>query len=130
MASITHKTNKRVKPDVFTDVQQRALDEIKAFKTGKLRFRTTLLDKSGYRDVIMETGPEQALRSQCAEVFSKLRKATGLSQSELAKAIDASTRSVQGWEYGKPCPGPVLKLLRVMGKIPAAKKLVLAEVIV
>lgn len=46
-----------------------------------------------------------------ADAVRVIRRALGLSQAGLAERVAVSRRTVEGWELGRPVPGPVLLLL-------------------
>jgi len=75
------------------------LGEIKKFKTGALKLRTTELSEPSAPKIIR----------------SKLK----LSQSAFAGLLGVSMRTLQDWEQGRRCPqGPAVALLRIAEQHP------------
>jgi len=75
------------------------LDEIKNFKKGNLKLRTTELSEPSEPKIIRE----------------KLK----LSQSAFAGLLGVSTRTLQDWEQGRRSPqGPAIALLRIAEQHP------------
>jgi DNA-binding transcriptional regulator YiaG len=102
------------------------LKDIKAYKAGKLKFRTTIVAKDGARTTWQESGPEEKKRRDRLVHFKKMRADLGLSQSEIASALHVSTKSVQGWEIGNPIPEPLMILTELLHDLPAVRKKLLA----
>ncbi|MGO0306352.1 helix-turn-helix domain-containing protein [Endozoicomonas acroporae] len=84
------------------DIGQEILDglnEIKAFKAGKGKLKTTVLSEP----------------SPAKEIREKLQ----LSQSAFASFMGVSVRTIQDWEQGRRNPqGPAKALLRVVEQHP------------
>lgn len=75
------------------------LDDIKRFKKGNLKLRTTELSEPSEPRIIRE----------------KLK----LSQSAFAGLLGVSTRTLQDWEQGRRSPqGPAIALLRIAEQHP------------
>ncbi|HAJ75881.1 MAG TPA: transcriptional regulator [Gammaproteobacteria bacterium] len=76
-----------------------SLDEIKAFKKGKLELRTTELSEPSAPKII--------------------RNRLNLSQCAFAGLLGVSTRTLQDWEQGRRSPqGPAIALLRIAEQHP------------
>ena len=58
--------------------------------------------------------------------FKAVRAELGLSQSGMAKVLRVATKTLQGWEIGKPIPDPVFILVELIHEIPAVRKKLLA----
>ncbi len=75
------------------------INEIKAFKKGKIQLKTTELSEPSAPKVIR----------------SKLK----MSQSAFAGLLGVSTRTLQDWEQGRRSPqGPAIALLRIAEQHP------------
>jgi putative transcriptional regulator len=75
------------------------LEEIRRFKAGEMRLRTTTLS---------EPAPPQEIRERLA-----------LSQEAFAGLLGVSVRTLQDWEQGRRNPqGPALALLRIAEQHP------------
>lgn len=84
--------------DVGAEILE-GLAEIKKFKNGELKLRTTELSAPSAPKVIR----------------AKLK----LSQSAFAGLLGVSTRTLQDWEQGRRCPqGPAVALLRIAEQHP------------
>ncbi len=84
--------------DIGSEILQ-GLDEIKQFKKGQLKLKTTTLS---------EPSPPKEIRS-------KLK----LSQSAFAGLLGVSMRTLQDWEQGRRVPqGPAVALLRIAEQHP------------
>ncbi len=105
---------------------EQALKDAKAYKAGKVKFRTTIVAKDGTRTAFEESGPEEKLRRKSLALFKTMRTDLGLSQSEMASALHVSTKSVQGWEIGNPIPEPILILTQLLHDLPEVRKRLLA----
>jgi DNA-binding transcriptional regulator YiaG len=101
----------------------RTMRDWKSFKSGKLRLRTWTVNpeinkrEMKYKDI-------EEIRSEKAEILKRIRTDDlGLSQSELARVLHVSVRTLQGWEIGKSSvPGPAFVLLELFRDIPAVRK--------
>lgn len=102
------------------------LDDVKDWKAGKSKWRTTLLEKDGTRTVFEETLPESKTRQAKATRLKAIRTDLGITQVELAGALQVSPRSIQGWEIGRPMPEMVLLLAELLHDMPAVRKRLLA----
>ena len=100
--------------------------DIKAWKAGKKKFRTHLVEKDGTRTTWMESGTEAKIRKQRLEQFKAMRADLGLSQSEMAGALRVSTKTVQGWEIGNPIPASGFTMAELLHDLPAVRKRLLA----
>jgi DNA-binding XRE family transcriptional regulator len=112
----------REKPNRFKGL----LDEVKDWKAGKIRWKTTLLEKDGTRTVFEESLPESRKREANSVLLKSIRAELDLTQAEMAKALHVSPRSIQGWEIGRPIPEPVLVLAELLHDVPAVRKRLLA----
>lgn len=102
------------------------LKDVKAYKSGKMKFRTTVVAKDGTRSTWKESGPEEKVRRKRIILFKGMRADLGLSQSEMAAALHVSTKTVQGWEIGNPIPEPLFILTELIHDLPAVRKRLLA----
>jgi DNA-binding transcriptional regulator YiaG len=105
---------------------ERALQDAKAYKAGKVKFRTTTIAKDGTPTTFSESGPEEKIRRERLMLFKAMRRDLGLSQSEMAAALHVSIKSVQGWEIGNPIPEPILILVQLLHDLPEVRKRLLA----
>ena len=86
------------KRDIGAEILE-GLDEIKAFKAGALKLRTTELSEPSDPKVI--------------------RSKLNLSQSAFAGLLGVSMRTLQDWEQGRRSPqGPAVALLRIAEQHP------------
>ena len=54
-----------------------------------------------------------------ADDFHQARAALGLTQAQMAEALESDLRTIQRWEGGeRSIPGPVRVALRLMGATP------------
>lgn len=116
------KKKTREKPNRFEGL----LNEVKDWKSGKARWKTTLLEKDGTRTVFEESLPESRKREANSALLKSIRAELDLTQAEMAKALHVSPRSIQGWEIGRPIPEPVLVLAELLHDFPAVRKRLLA----
>ncbi|MEO6096789.1 MAG: helix-turn-helix domain-containing protein, partial [Fibrobacteria bacterium] len=58
--------------------------------------------------------------------FKAIRAELGLSQAGMAKVLRVATKTLQGWEIGKPIPEPVFMLMELIHEMPAVRKRLLA----
>lgn len=112
-------------PTLKTQLEQ-ALKDVKAYKVGKMKFRTTAVGKDGIRTTWKESGPEEKVRRERLNSFKEMRADLGLSQSEMAATLHVSTKTVQGWEIGNPIPEPLFILAELLHDLPAVRKRLLA----
>ena len=84
--------------DIGSEILE-GIEEIKAYKTGKMSLKTR----------------ELSLPSEPKIIRSKLK----LSQSAFAALLGVSTRTLQDWEQGRREPqGPAIALLRIAEQHP------------
>jgi DNA-binding transcriptional regulator YiaG len=101
--------------------------ELKDWKAGKIKFKVSILDDDGKgRFSWEESGPESKARYERLAQFKAIRAELGLSQSAFAKALRVATKTLQGWEIGKPIPEPVFVLVELIHDMPAVRKRLLA----
>jgi DNA-binding transcriptional regulator YiaG len=101
--------------------------ELKDWKAGKTKLKVSILDEDGKgRYSWEESGPESRIRLERLAQFKAIRSELGLSQSAFAKALRVATKTLQGWEIGKPIPEPVFVLVELIHDIPAVRKRLLA----
>jgi len=82
----------------------RGLEEIKAFKDGKTKLKTTMIE--------IEPPPQWN-----PAIVKKLRAELRLSQSAFATVLGVSKKTVEAWEAGRNVPsGSARRLLEVIGK--------------
>jgi DNA-binding XRE family transcriptional regulator len=92
------------------------------FKRGKARLRTWSIDKGTGKRVVAYKGIGDIRGERAAELRRLRTTRLHMSQSELAKAIRVSTRTLQGWESGRSLPAePIVVLVRLMGDMPAVR---------
>jgi len=106
------------KPNRFSGLEK----EVKDWKEGKTKWRTTLVEKDGSRIVFEESLPESKVRLAKANRLKIIRADLGITQTELANALQVSPRSIQGWEIGRPMPDMVLLLAELLHDLPAVRK--------
>jgi DNA-binding transcriptional regulator YiaG len=111
------KTGKK-KENRFTGLAQ----EIKDWKAGKVKFRTTIREKDGTRTIWEESGPESKARKTRLAQFKAIRADLGLTQAEMAAALHVAKKTVQGWEIGKPIPDTAFILAELIHDVPAVRK--------
>ena len=100
---------------------------VKDWKAGKIRFKVSILDDDGKgRFSWEESGPESKARYERLAQFKAIRAELGLSQSGMAKVLHVATKTLQGWEIGKPIPDPVFILVELIHDMPAVRKRLLA----
>lgn len=88
--------------DIGKEIIQ-GLEEIKAWKRGKLKLRVVTVDLP-----------------RAAEVAA-IRKQLGLSQDQFAALMEVSVATLRNWEQGRREPhGPARSLLRIAAKEPGA----------
>ena len=100
--------------------------EIKDWKTGKARLRTSLLNESGSRTVWKESGPEDKVRRKRMNQLKTIRADLGLTQAQLASAMHVALKTLQGWEIGKPIPEVAFILAELLHDVPSVRKRLLA----
>lgn len=95
----------------------------KSFKSGKQRLRTWTINPEIIKREMSYKSVEE-IRSEKAGKLKRIRTDDlGLSQSQLAKVLHVSVRTLQGWEIGKSSvPGPAFILLELFRDIPAVRK--------
>jgi DNA-binding transcriptional regulator YiaG len=100
-----------------------ALQNWSKFKAGRLKLRTWRVNPGTQTRIMSYKGIEE-IRKQKAMALKSIRaKELKMSQSQLAKVIHVSPRTLQGWEIGKSsAPEPVVLLLELMRDIPAVRK--------
>ena len=96
------------------------------WKSGKLKFRTHMFDEAGIRSTWMESKPDSDLRKTRLVAFKSIRAGLDLSQSEMAAALHVATKTLQGWEIGKPIPDPIYILAELIRDFPGVRKRLLA----
>ena len=47
-----------------------------------------------------------------SEMIKKIRKKSGLNTKDFGETLGVSGRTVEGWEYGKTVPEPILRLIK------------------
>jgi DNA-binding XRE family transcriptional regulator len=85
------------------------LEDVKDWKAGKTKWRTTLVEKDGTRTIIEESFPEGQERLRRSKVLKGCRGELDLSQREMATLLRAPARTYQGWEAGRPIPDLALE---------------------
>jgi DNA-binding transcriptional regulator YiaG len=111
------------KPSRYSDLAQ----ELREWKSGKRKLRTTLLDDGGGRTVFRASAPELDERERRAIAFKKIRIDLALSQPEMAKAMHVGTGTVRNWEYERRMvPEAMLILAELLRDLPAVRKRLLA----
>lgn len=100
---------------------------IEEWKSGRLRMKASVHEVDGTIGATWEeSGPEYLERRKRLEQFKSIRSNLDLSQSEMAAALHVATKTLQGWEIGKPIPDPVFILAELMRDLPAVRKRLLA----
>lgn len=96
--------------------------EAEEWASGKVQWHVRSRDlPTGKRISRLESGLE--MKARHAREFQAARAAIGLSQTQLARALDVSARTVQGWEIGTSVPnGPARRLLTLFDKHPEILK--------
>ncbi|MEO6097296.1 MAG: hypothetical protein ABIW76_17235, partial [Fibrobacteria bacterium] len=93
------KKQKKTEPNRFAGLEK----SLKDWKAGKTRFRVSILDEDGKsRTLWEESGPESKIRYERLDHFKAIRAELGLSQAGMAKVLRVATKTLQGWEIGKP----------------------------
>lgn len=100
--------------------------EVRDWKAGKVKLRTSMLEANGTRTTWEESGPEANARRERTARFKAMRADLGLTQAELAAAIHVSKKTLQGWEIGKPIPDTPFILAELLHDLPAVRKRLLA----
>jgi DNA-binding transcriptional regulator YiaG len=92
------------------------------FKDGKLKLRTWTIDAKSKKRTMALKGIDD-IRKERAEKLKELRsEKLKVSQSELAKALHVSVRTLQGWEIGKSLPPePVMLLIELIIDMPEVR---------
>ncbi len=99
------------------------------FKNGKVKLRTWNIDVKTKKRTVAFKGIEDIRRERAAQLKELRSKKLRVSQSELAKALHVSVRTLQGWEIGKGLPPePVMVLIELMIDIPEVKMRLLKKV--
>src|SRR6267142_4312895 len=92
---------KKPEPNRFADLEK----TFKDWKAGKIKFRASILEDGGKKRFTWEeSGPEYKKRLERLSLFKAIRAELGLSQAGMAKVIRVATKTLQGWEIGKPIP--------------------------
>ena len=101
--------------------------ELREWKSGKRKLRTTILDDGGGRTIFRATAPESNERERRAEGIKKIRLDLALSQPEMAKAMHVGTATIRNWEYERRMvPEAMLILAELLRDLPAVRKRLLA----
>jgi len=99
----------------------------KDWKSGKIKFKASILNEDGKgRFSWEESGPEYKKRLERLALFKAIRAELGLSQAGMAKVLRVATKTLQGWEIGKPIPDPIFILVELIHEMPAVRKRLLA----
>ncbi len=102
---------------------EKALTDIKEWKSGNKKFKTTIMEKPGKRTELSASEPELNILEQRRKAFNAFRRDIGATQEEIAKAVHVSTRTVEGWEMGRrKIPETVLVLTELMREFPNVRK--------
>jgi DNA-binding transcriptional regulator YiaG len=102
-------------------------ESVKDSRPGKIQFRMTILKKDKKSQFTWEeSGLEQDLRYERLARLKSVRAELGLTQAGMAKAMRVSTKTLQGWEIGKPIPDPAFLLVELIHDMPAVRKRLLA----
>jgi DNA-binding transcriptional regulator YiaG len=111
------------KPNRYADL----VHDLKDFKAGKKKLKTTLIDKGGIRTVIHASSPELEVRAQRTNAFIKIRSDLNLSQPAMAAALHISPATVRNWEYGRRLiPEAMLILAELIRDVPAVRRRLMA----
>lgn len=112
-------------PTVSEQLEMVAKD-IKDWKAGKAKLKTTLLEKDGTRTIWHESLPEEKMRRARQATLQAIRADLALSQSQMAAGLRIATKTLQGYEIGKPVPDSILVLAELLRDLPAVRKRLLA----
>lgn len=93
------------------------LQEAKDWKSGKTKWRTTLVEKDGARTIFEESFPESVERQSRSGRLKSCRGELDLSQSQMATLLHAPVRTLQGWEAGRPIPDAHLQLAEIFYQV-------------
>jgi len=98
------------------------LQEVKDWKSGKLRLKTSILNDDGTRAQWEESRPEAREREERLGQFKSIRADLGFTQVQMAAALHVALKTLQGWEIGKPIPDMALAMADLLHEIPAVRK--------
>jgi DNA-binding transcriptional regulator YiaG len=103
--------------------QSNMMKDWEDFKAGRIKLRTWHIDPETNKRTMSFKGIED-LRKEKADKIKEIRaKKLKMSQSQLAKAIHVSPRTLQGWEIGRSTiPEPVIILIQLMRDQPEIKR--------
>lgn len=113
---------KKMSSNRFSALEQSIAD----WKRGKVKFKASIPEKDGTRTTWSESGLDYQVRRKRLALFKSIRADLGLSQSEMASVLQVATKTLQGWEIGKPIPGPVMVLAELLHDFPNVRKRLLA----
>lgn len=98
-------------------------EEIKEWKAGKKKLKSTILDEAGGRTVFLATGPELDERARRAKAIKNIRVGLKLSQPKMAKALRVGIAALRNWEYGRrKVPESMLLLAELLRDLPAVRR--------
>jgi DNA-binding transcriptional regulator YiaG len=108
---------KKTMPD-----QSEMANNWRKFKDGKLKLRTWTIDAKSKKRTMILKGIDD-IRKERAEKLKEIRAGKlKVSQSEFAKALHVSVRTLQGWEIGKSLPPePVMVLIELIHDMPEVR---------
>lgn len=90
------------------------LQSVKDWQAGKVKLRTWEVDASGNRRMFYQSYEEYRDEKDAGKRLRDIRHQLGMSQSQFAKVMRTSVRTLQGWEIGKSLPTPVLVLAELL----------------
>ena len=97
--------------------------ELEDFQAGKIKFRTWRLDPKTRRRTMSYKGIAELRQEKAGALKAMRMKELKMSQTELARVIRVSPRTLQGWEIGRSMiPEPVLILVRLLRDLPNVRK--------
>lgn len=93
---------------------EEGLQSVKDWQAGKVKLRTWELDAVGNRRMFYQSYEEYCKEKDAGQKLRDIRHQLGLSQSQFAKVMRTSVRTLQGWEVGKSLPTPALVLAELL----------------
>jgi DNA-binding transcriptional regulator YiaG len=93
------------------------LQEAKDWKSGKTKWKTTLVENDGTRTILEESFPESMERQSKSVRLKSCRGELDLSQYQMASLLHAPVRTLQGWEAGRPIPDAHLHLAEIFCQV-------------
>ena len=85
-----------------------------------------MLEGKGERTTWEESGPEHKLRIKRVGRMKAIRAGLKLTQARMAAALHIATKTLEGYEIGKPIPEPIFILAELIRDFPGVRKRLLA----